>query len=164
METLLDFSNNESYVQRRVPKMVKIFEEIEKAGTQINYRCLDCRDCTECRKGSSIEEISIQEDIKQQIIGKSVSVDFENHIASANLPFLSDPDTRLSPNIDIARKVYNGQVSESSKRELDRVSVIPSQDKLQELGYVDYLNNLDENVRMSILEKKLLHFIPWRVV
>ena len=44
------------------------------------------------------------------------------------------------------------------------MSVIQSQDKLQELGYIDYLNNLDENVKMSILEKKLLHFIPWRVV
>ena len=43
------------------------------------------------------------------------------------------------------------------------MSVIQSQDKLQELGYVYYLNNLDEDVKMSLLEKKL-HFIPWRVV
>ena len=93
-----------------------------------------------------------------------LTIDFENHIASANLPFLSDPDARLSPNIDIAHKVYNGQVNKLSKRELDRASVIQSQDKLQELGYVDYLNNLNENVKISILENKLLHFIPWRVV
>ena len=50
VEMLLDFSNNESYVKRRVSKVVKIFEEIVKAGTEINYRCLDCHDCTECRK------------------------------------------------------------------------------------------------------------------
>ena len=106
----LGFSNNETYVNKKVPKVVKIFEEIEKAGTEINYRCLDCRDCAQCKKGSSIEETSIQEDIEQQIINKSVSVDFENHISSADLPFLSNPDMRLSPNIEIARKVYDGQV------------------------------------------------------
>ena len=157
------FESNDVYLKRK-PKVVSIFEDIEKAGTEVNYRCLDCRDCADCKKGPLIENISIQEEVEQQMIEKSVKVDFEKRESVATLPFLSDPDKALLPNYTIARKVYNGQTKKLSKRQNDRDEVIRSEGKLQDLGYVEYLDNLSEECRRSILESALRYHIPWRVV
>ena len=68
--------------------MFKKFEELEKVGTNISYRCVDCRSCKECKKGSLVEEISIQEEFEQNLINKSVKVDIVNDESSAYLPFM----------------------------------------------------------------------------
>ena len=39
------------YAAQRSPKCLKIYDELEKAGTNISYRCPDCRDCKDCRDG-----------------------------------------------------------------------------------------------------------------
>ena len=36
-------------VTRKPPKCVKVFDEIESAGTEISYRCGNCRNCQECK-------------------------------------------------------------------------------------------------------------------
>ena len=149
---------------KRKPNKVKVFEDIENSGTEINFRCLNCRNCAECRKGPLIENLSIQEEIEQHMIEKSVTVDPEKRESVATLPFLSDPDKALSPNYNIARKVYDGQTKKLSKRQDDKMQVIDSERKLQDLGYVDFLDNLSEERRKSILESAIRYFIPWRVV
>ena len=60
---------------KRKPRKVKVFEDIENSGTEINFRCLNCRNCAECRKGPLIENLSIQEEIEQDMLESSVSVD-----------------------------------------------------------------------------------------
>ena len=35
-------------VARKPPKCVKVFDEVEIAGTEISYRCSNCRNCQEC--------------------------------------------------------------------------------------------------------------------
>ena len=39
----------------------KLFEKIENTGTEVSYRCPDCRNCPHCKKGPRIEEIAIEE-------------------------------------------------------------------------------------------------------
>ena len=159
---LYDCNNNFYGVnKKRAPKVVKVFDEIEHAGTEITYRCLDCRDCLECKRGSSIEAISIQEEAEQHIINKSVSVDFKNRTSTARLPFLLNPDVRLVSNKNIARKVYNGQLKKLINSSEDRKAVIDSENKLQRLGYVDYVSNLNESNK-GILES-VNYYIPWRI-
>ena len=68
---------------------------------------MKCRNCLECKNGSTIDEISIQEEIEQDVINKSITVDVEKRVCTAKLPFIADPDSRLEPNLNIARKVYN---------------------------------------------------------
>ena len=45
----LDSEVNEVYgichVCKRGPRSLKIYEEIENAGTEVSYRCLECRNC-----------------------------------------------------------------------------------------------------------------------
>ena len=63
-----------------------------------------------------------------------------------------------------ACKVYDSQVRKLEKVPGDRDEVIESEGKLQELGYVDYLGNLDEGDQNLILNSNLMYFIPWRIV
>ena len=86
-----DVSEPAKYVNvlttRRPPKISQRFDKIENAGTEITYRCKDCRNCPECKKSDRFESISIQEEIEQAVIEKSVVVDINKGRAIAKLPF-----------------------------------------------------------------------------
>ena len=64
-----------AFVSKRSPKCVKQFDKIEKAGTEVSYRCIDCRSCPKCKNGASFDAISIQEEIEQGLIERSIHVD-----------------------------------------------------------------------------------------
>ncbi len=156
--------NGKMCARQRGPKCLKIFEQVEKSGTEVSYRCMDCRNCKECLKGGLIEEISIQEEAEQDLINKGVDVDVINRRSSTSLPFIADPDTRLVTNDKSARKIFDSQVKKLSKSEGDRNDVLESETKLQNLGYVDWLENLSEEEQKMILDSPVKYFIPWRVV
>ena len=56
---------------------MKRFEEAELAGSEVSYRCVRCRGCTDCKRGERIDCISIHEEVEQTIIEKSVTVDLD---------------------------------------------------------------------------------------
>ena len=102
--------NVKMYATKHPPKCIKQFDRIEAAGTAISYRCVDCRDCPNCKKGESFESISIQEEVEQHLIERNIWVDITRGITTAKLPFVTEPDSRLLPNEFEALKVYRGQV------------------------------------------------------
>ena len=59
----------EVYVTRS-PKNLEFFERNENAGTNILYRCIDCRNCQECKNGPFTEEMSIHAEFEQNLIKK----------------------------------------------------------------------------------------------
>ena len=83
-----DFHNStESYTAHRPPKNSKMYEEVENAGTEVTCRCVECRNCSKCKKNGQIESISIQEEVEQSIIECSVEVNVQRGITVAKLPF-----------------------------------------------------------------------------
>ena len=62
---------------RRAPRNSHIFDKLEKAGTEITYRCKDCRECPECKKSDRFESISIQEEVEQAVIENTINVDIK---------------------------------------------------------------------------------------
>ena len=86
------------YATKRAPRCIKQFDEIEQAGTEVTYRCVDCRSCAKCKSGGRIDAVSIQEEVEQNLIEQCIEVDVEKGVTTAKLPFLADPDTRLAPN------------------------------------------------------------------
>ena len=70
-------SNGDACLAKRTPKCVKVFDDIEGTGTEITYRCVECRSCAKCKKGPRIDSISIQEEIEQGLIERSVHVDLD---------------------------------------------------------------------------------------
>ena len=111
---------------------------------QVTYRCVDCRSCLKCKNGSRFDATSIQEEIEQGLIERSVSVNVDRGITTAKLPFVADPDSRLVPNENEALKVYRGQIKKLNKNPDDLLAVIESERKLQILGFVEYVSNLNE--------------------
>ena len=153
-----------TFVTRRAPKCLKTFEVIENMGTNISYRCVDCRNCKECKKGSLIEEISIREEFEQSLINKSVVLKENEKMCVAHLPFLDNPDLKLVSNMKSARKVYNGVVKALAKSSKDKEDVLEAERKLQNLGFVDWLENLSKDDQNLILNGIVQYYIPWRVV
>ena len=151
-------------VTRKIPKCVKSFDEIESAGTEVTYRCVDCRNCQECKKSQRIDSISIQEEIEQYIINRCVKVNVDQGVTMAKLPFVTDPDKRLVPNEKMALRVYEGQVRKLDSMPQDKLAVIQSEAKLQDLGFVDFVDNLPQEDKELILNSRVKYFIPWRAV
>ena len=61
----------------------------------------------------------------------------------------------------MARKIYNSQTKMSLNEKQD---IIASEKKLQELGFVDYLENLTPDQRQKIENSPNKYYIPWRSV
>ena len=98
------FSNNSAFTNKISKlKMEKRFMEVENAGTEILYRCIKCRECADCKINEQIEHISIQDEIEQNIINKSIKVDLVKGITTAKLPFMMDPVSKLLPNKSIKK-------------------------------------------------------------
>ena len=154
-----------AFVSRK-PKALNSFEKLESTGINISYHCIGCRDCTKCKNGALIENISVQEEVEQTLINESVTVDVDlkNRACTAKLSFLMNPDTRLVSNLNSAHKIYRSQVHRLSMSTQDRTDIIESEGKLQELGFVDYLENLSESDKNSILNSPVKYFIPWHMV
>ena len=158
-------NKKESYVAKRVPKLVKFFENIEKAGTEVSYRCIRCRGCTECKKGEFVECISLQEEMEQGIIDKSVTVDKQNECVSAYLPFMCDPLKKLVTNHHIAEKIYMNQVKKlNSKSQKDKEEVIKAFQKLIDLGFIAKYDDLPSEEKQYIDASQVKYFIPWAAV
>ena len=83
---------------------------------------------------------------------------------TAKLPFVTEPDVRLVPNENEALKVYCSQVKKLSCQPEDKDAVIESARKLQLLGFVDYVSNLDVDDKAMIESSEVKYFIPWRAV
>ena len=94
---------------KRSPKCVKQFE-VENAGTEVIFRCVECRSCQKCKNSTRLDAISVQEEIEQGLIERCVHVDVSRGIATVKLRFVTDPDSLLNPNENEALQVYRGQV------------------------------------------------------
>ena len=98
-----------AYVIKKQLKFVKRFGEAALVGSKDSYRCVRCRGCPDCKRGERINCISIQEEVEQTIIDKSVILDLDQGCTSAKLPFLCDLAQKLAPNKCQAKKIYDSQ-------------------------------------------------------
>lgn len=149
-----------------ISKSQRIFEEVESTGSEISYRCPTCRNCQSCKNHEAIEAISIKEEVEQCLIESSVSVNLEQSTTSATLPFIDNPQLKLSPNKDLAMKVYRQQLRKLNQpaNAQDKEDVLNSEMKLQQMGFVEYTKNLPEDVQLMLQENPIQYYIPWRAV
>ena len=93
----------------------KMFEEVENAGSEICYRCNNCRNCKACKEHARVDMMSVKEEVEQDVINKSVTVDTDRRITTALLPLIFNPLHKLAPNKDKALRIYNKQVKKLNK-------------------------------------------------
>ena len=78
------------------------FMELQEAGLKTDFRC------TECRRWSGQEKLSLRQEAEQQLIRESVSIDDEEGVALAKLQFILPPEENLKNNRNIALGMLNG--------------------------------------------------------
>ena len=154
------------YSQAHLSKLQIKFEQIESTGTEINYRCPTYRGCHSCTHHDEYESISIREEIEQSIIESSVTIDLDTSITSASFPFTAGPRLRLAPNKNLAMKVYYQQLKKLNQpgNIQDKNDIIKSENKLQQMGFVEYIRNLPSDVQVMLQDNPIKYFIPWRAV
>jgi len=79
-----------------------------------------CRSCSTCKDNCTNETVSIQEEIEQDLINRSVKVDIQTCSTIATLPLLRNPNLALAPNRSIALRVYNQQLKRPTKHRKDK--------------------------------------------
>ena len=141
---------------------VKAFKEAEDAGSRIDYRCVKCRACTDCKNYERNEPLSIREEVEDHKIKLSVKVNKETRETIASLPFMADPKVKLAPNRSRAEKTYQQQLKRLQKPE-DKASVIKAEAALQDLGFVEWVENLPEDVQKDLKENLIQNYLSWRV-
>ena len=110
---LNDESEHESNTNYISLKQQNILNQVENTTADISYRCISCIDCKDCVNNEHIENISIREEVEQDLIDKSVQVNTGNRCTTAKLLFIHNPMVKLSNNKDIALKIYNQQLRRS---------------------------------------------------
>ena len=154
-----------AHVSRKSLKSIIEYDALELTGTEVTFRCPECKECLKCKNGPRLESVSIQEEVEEALITRCVTVDPAKGTASAKLPFLVDPENHI--NVDeqksVALKVFQSQVRNLSQRDADRSAVIESEQKLQDLGFVDWVSNLSEE-EQALIKDRVQYFIPWRAV
>ena len=91
-----------------------MFQEIEKlrdmkswykqmeAGTNVEYRCPACRDCSKCKNSDFTDKISIREEVEQKQIADSITFDRVNKKILVSLPKRGEEKFFLSSNRESA--------------------------------------------------------------
>ena len=139
----------------------KSFLDAENAGSVITYRCPDCRGCQKCKNNEEIEDASVEEEIQQELIVKSVELNPVTHRLEAVLPWIENPLHKLAPNRTVALKYYYRVVQKLNKCEKDKSEIIAAEMKLQKLGYVEYVHNLTSEQQKRLKESVFQNFITW---
>ena len=85
-----------AHVGRRPLKSIKEYDAWEQTGTEVTFRCPECKECLKCKNGPRLESISIQEEVEEALISRCVTVDLKRGVSLAKLPFLVDPDIRIN--------------------------------------------------------------------
>ena len=136
----------------------KMIEDVENIGSEITYRC------SKCKEHSPDEIMSAKLEVEQDVINKSVKVDVASQRTTASLPLMNNPSIKLAHNREQALKVYNQEIMKLSQNTDDKKYVTESEEKLQQLGHVDYVKNLKLEQLEMLRRSEIQNFIPWRAV
>ena len=139
-------------------------ENLEDVGSEINYRCLRCRNCADCRKGDFFEKTSLMEEVEQALIESCVWLLADEKKLMSKLPFIKDPATSLKPNKNQALKILESQVKAISKHPQMMADVKKAHDKLLNNGHVVAIKDLEPEVRELVMNAAVSYYIPWSCV
>lgn len=139
------------------------FDAADHLGTELSYRCLRCRSCSDCKKGELIEETSLVEEAEQALLESLVWLLPEERRLECRLPFIKDP-TLLAGNRDQAEKIFNSQLKSCTKNLAMKEAVLAAHQKLIDKGHVVCVDDLSSEERKVFNETKGEYVLPWSCV
>ena len=86
---------------------IKRWREVMDSGMNIDYRCVKCRSCSDCRNADETEKVSLRQDAEDQLIRESVQLDYAKKEIMATLPLRGKEEDFLSSNRERAMCVLD---------------------------------------------------------
>ena len=159
IEEDFDIKNSSTAIQNELEKYAKI----QESGLDRGFKCVKCRGCDECLKGSGYEKISLKQEYEQNLIKQSVHIDDEKGMAIARLPFKADPTQFLADNYHVAHKRLNNICNKYSKDQDVKNKILAGLDKLRSKGHVKYYEDLNAEQISMLDNASSSYVIPWDV-
>ena len=75
----------------------------------VDYRCIKCSECVQCKKSDQAEKISLREEQEIQVVRESIFLDWEKKKIVCTLPVRGDERDFLTSNRDLATNVLDQQ-------------------------------------------------------
>ena len=140
---------------------IKYWYKQMEAGTTVEYRCPDCRECSKCKNSDTTDKISLREEVEQKAVEDSVSFDRVNKKVIVSLPKRGKEEFFLSSNRDIAVKVYKKICEKASKNEETKLEINAAFEKLFKHGHAVYLPDIEKSKLDKFINKCVQHYLPW---
>ena len=135
----------------------------QESGLDLNYRCIQCRECTACKDADQTEAISLKEEAEMEEIDKSVQLDLDNKQIICTLPLKGDERDFLTTNYNQAYKILEQQCRLYYAQEETRLLIIKAFEKLFVNGHAKFMHELSPDEKSLFCDKPTQYYIPWRI-
>ena len=109
--------------------MKSSYKQME-AGTNVDYRCPACRDCSKCKNLDYTDKISIREEVEQKQIEDGITFDRINKKILVSLPKRGKEKFFLSSNRETALEIYQQMCKKASKDPSVKTEILEAVEKL----------------------------------
>ena len=137
-----------------------LMRQVESSGLDVEYRCVRCRSCGDCRNSDQTDKISLREEQELQQCKDSVELDFINKRINVSLPLRAPERDFLATNKDIAEKILEQQCKKYSNDHETKAVLLKAFDKLFKPGHLILLDDLEDETKEQFLKKEVQYFIP----
>ena len=139
------------------------FMELQEAGLKSDFRCRQCRGCTECKRGAGQEKLSLRQEAEQELVKESVTIDASKGCAVAKLPFTLPPETYLKNNRNIALKMLDRLLYKYCRDLEQRKTIQLAWNKLIDKEHLVFVKDLSP-IHQKLLENApVSYYIPWNL-
>ena len=116
-------------VDEKVRELKKKFSLLE-SGLEIDYRCVKCRECSQCKNADLAEKVSLRQEQEMQLVKESVFLDWEKKKIVCTLPVRGEEYNFLTTNRDRAVKVLDQQCKKWFQDPVNKEAVLAAFEKL----------------------------------
>ena len=132
----------------------KNWRQLVDSGINIEYRCIWCRSCHDCKDADQTEKVSFRHDAENELVRKPVKLDYDKKEILATLPLRGLEEEFLAPNEERARCVLNQQCKKLKGKPDDIKAVQKIFQKLFDRGrdgiirevVIKYCNSLEQRL------------------
>ena len=138
------------------------FLDMQEAGLKTEFRCKQCRDCQNCRKGAGHEKVSMRQEAEQELIKESIVVKEEGY-AIAKLPFVLNPEENLKNNRQTALGMLNSVLKKYCKKPEERSKFYEAIKKMLDKRHLVFVEHLTQEQKEMLEKAKVSYWIPWNI-
>ena len=138
-------------------------KQLESSGIDVDYRCVRCRNCSQCRDSAVTDKVSLRQEQELQQCRDSVELDKVNKKVTVSLPLRGPEREFLSSNKAFAEQTLVQQCKKYVDDVDTKDTIIKAFKKMMDPGFLVFLEDLEECKLKQFIEKEVQNYIPWRI-